>query len=104
MLEDLPCAEIGERRWGVSDVHLLGSPRHGQRLAQHFVENRPGDTCIARSVPRSSQLCRDLPLSDLRGIEPAGHEKQVLDGGLACPGAKLAGRVRFVDLRASEAA
>jgi len=64
------------------------APCHAKRLTHEAIEKRTAGTRRARVLPGVTQLRGDLVLARLRRIEPAGDEEQMLDRGLAGPGAE----------------
>src|SRR5581483_9102123 len=69
-------------------LDAMHSGRHAKGLTQDPVQSRPAGSGYSGTFPGTSKLGGDLLLAGLGGIQAAGEKKQMLDGGLARPGAQ----------------
>ncbi len=86
MLEDASRGEIGERgrvRPGLEAPHPVG---HCERLAHQPIEQGTAGSGGSGGLPGGAQLCGDLALAGLSGVEATGQQQHVLQGRLTGPG------------------
>ena len=85
VLEHASRGEVGERgrvRPGLEPANPVG---HCERLTHEPVDERAARTGGSGRLPGGAQLCGDLALAGLSGVEPTGKEQHVLQGRLAGP-------------------